>query len=220
MPAAITDTNTDISIDYSAQPKNEYAEMDSGEFVKLMVAEMTNQDPFAPNDTSAVMEQISSLRNIESQNALIESFETLVDKQSISQASGLIGYEVTGLDKNNDTITGIVQSVRIVDGKAELQLTNNKKLVMDRVTDIQIPQPTTNEDAEYLWDTNADDEVTLYDYEEWYSRWEQNQDKDPVVGSDGKIKTWQFEDGDFTGDGKVDLTDLTLLQQVFKDVKK
>ncbi|QDU33172.1 flagellar basal body rod modification protein [Poriferisphaera corsica] len=196
---------------------SKYTEMDSGQFVKLMVAELTNQDPFEPNDTSALMEQLSSLRNIESQNALQASLESMVSQQSISQASGLIGYEVTGLDDKNNTVTGIVQSIRVVNGKAQLQLNNNKILGMSRVTDIKVPT-NTDEEAPLLWDTNADGEVTTDDYNEWYTRWEKNRDKDPEVGSDGKIKTWQFIDGDFTGDGKVDMTDLTLLQRVFAEI--
>ncbi|QQE11194.1 hypothetical protein JD969_17105 [Planctomycetota bacterium] len=201
----------------SGSQSNPYAELDSSEFVKLMVAELVNQDPFEPNDTAAVMEQLSSLMNIESQNKLQASLESMVNQQSIAQSSGLIGYEVTGLDGNNKTVTGVVQSIRVVEGEPQLVLTTGKTLGVDRVTDINIPQQE-EQDVDYLWDTNGDDEVTYYDYEEWYSRWEENQGKDPAVNDDGMIETWQFNDGDFDGDGDIDITDLTLLQKVFGDI--
>ena len=199
-----------------ATSSNKFAEMSSEEFVKLMITELSNQDPFNPNDTQATMEQLSSLRNIESQNELQKSLESMVNQQSISQAGSLVGYQVTGLDSHNDSIDGIVQSVRVVNGKAVLQLNNNKTLNMERITEIKVPQQQTTGDL--LWDQTGNKEVDLTDYESWYEIWEKNRDKEPEVGEDGKIKTWQFRDGDFTGDGKIDIQDLTLLQKVFDDL--
>ena len=115
---------------------NAFAELDSGEFLNIMLTELTNQDPLQPNDTAAVLEQLSSLRNIESQVSLQEQLETMVMQNSISQASGMIGKVVEGLDLGNDRISGVVTSVRVVDGEAELELDSGKTLPIDRVTAI------------------------------------------------------------------------------------
>ncbi|WP_432799460.1 flagellar hook capping FlgD N-terminal domain-containing protein [Poriferisphaera sp. WC338] len=200
-----------------ASSTNKFAEMSSAEFVKLMVAELSNQDPFEPNDSAAVLEQLSSLRNIESQSSLQSSLEAMVNQQTISQAGGLIGYQVTGLDAQNDSTTGIVTSVRIVNGKAQLQLNNNKTLEMDRLTDIQVPQQEPDE-TPLLWDANGDNQVNAADADVWYDRWAEHNGKEPGVDSEGRIQTWKFSEGDFNTDGKVDIQDLAIMQNLFANL--
>jgi flagellar basal-body rod modification protein FlgD len=112
------------------------AELNSTEFIKVLITELTNQDPFAPNDSQAILEQLSSLRNIESQLSLQKQLESLVLQNQIAQASGMIGKLVEGLDTQNNQLTGNVTSVRVVDGKAILELDTGKALPMDRVTRI------------------------------------------------------------------------------------
>jgi flagellar basal-body rod modification protein FlgD len=112
---------------------NRFAELSSGEFVKILVTELTNQDPFQPNDSAAILEQLSSLRSIESQNTLQSKLEDLVLQNQISQAGGLIGKVVQGLTESNDRIEGVVTAVRVVEGKAHLELDTGRTLPISRV---------------------------------------------------------------------------------------
>ncbi len=57
-------------------------------------------------------------------------------QQSLSYAGGMIGKTVEGLDNFNDPITGSVVSVRVIEGKAQLELSNGQTLSLDRVTRI------------------------------------------------------------------------------------
>lgn len=113
-----------------------FGDMTSGEFINVLITEMTNQDPFEPNDSAAVMEQLSSLRNIESQVALQESIELLVTQNNIAQAGGMIGKTIEGLSQNNNEISGTVTAVRVVDGQAQLELDGLQTITLDRVTAI------------------------------------------------------------------------------------
>ena len=115
---------------------NSFAELTSQEFVEVLFSELTNQDPFNPQDSQALLEQLSSLRNIESQLSLQKQLETLVLQNQLSSAGGLIGKEVAGLDANNDAVRGVVTSVRVQDGKAQLELDSGKLLSIDRLTEI------------------------------------------------------------------------------------
>ena len=49
-----------------------FSAMDSEEFVKIIFTELQNQDPFQPNDSSALLEQLNSIRSIESDMALTD----------------------------------------------------------------------------------------------------------------------------------------------------
>ena len=111
-----------------------FSELSSGEFLKIMLTELTNQDPFKPQDSGALLEQMSSLRNIESQLQLQEKLNALVLQNGISSAAVFIGKEIEGLDADNDPVTGVVTSVRVESGKAMLELSSGKTLAVDRVT--------------------------------------------------------------------------------------
>lgn len=117
--------------------RNAFADMSSGDFMKILLTELTNQDPLEPNDTQATMEQISTLRNIESQVALQSQLAAMVAQNSITQASGMIGKVVEGLSDSNEAVSGLVTKVRVVEGKAVLELDSGQKLAIDRVTQIQ-----------------------------------------------------------------------------------
>lgn len=112
---------------------NRFAELESTDFVNVLVQELSNQDPFEPNDSAQILEQLSSLRNIESQNQLQDRIKDLVLQNEIAQAGGMIGRMVQGLDEGGNRIDGVVTSVRIKEGKAVLELDTGKQLPMSRV---------------------------------------------------------------------------------------
>jgi flagellar basal-body rod modification protein FlgD len=113
-----------------------FGDISSEQFIKILVSELSNQDPFEPQDSGALLEQLSSLRNIESQLSLQKQLESLVMQNQVASASGMIGKTVTGLDDANNQVVGVVSSVRVQDGKAVLELNTGKLLAMDRVTEI------------------------------------------------------------------------------------
>ncbi len=113
-----------------------FGALSSGEFIKVLLTELSNQDPFEPQDSAALLEQLSSLRNIESQLNLQDKLEDLVLQNQVTAAGGLIGKQVSGLDVSNLPVQGTVQSVRVQDGNAILELENRQSIAMDRVTNI------------------------------------------------------------------------------------
>ena len=121
----------------ATQPRNNsFGELSSEEFINILVTELTQQDPFKPNDSGAILEQLSSLRNIESQVSLQEQLKAMVDQNAISSASGLIGQQVTGLNTSNQSVSGIVRSVVIENGAPILKLENGTRLEASRITDV------------------------------------------------------------------------------------
>jgi flagellar basal-body rod modification protein FlgD len=124
----------------AAQPtqpsNNAFGDLSSEEFVNILVAELANQDPFEPNDSAAILEQLSSLRNIESQVSLQDQLKTMVDQNAISSASGMIGQFVKGLDTNNQKVEGIVESIVIENGNPVLKLTDGSRIDASRISDV------------------------------------------------------------------------------------
>lgn len=117
---------------------NAFSSIKSSDFIRIMLSELRNQDPFQPQDSSKLLEQLSSLRNIESQISLQDKLESMVLQNQVATAGGMIGKLVAGLDQQNNSVVGLVTSVRIQNGKAQLELDNGKSLSIDRVTDIAL----------------------------------------------------------------------------------
>lgn len=117
---------------------NAFSSIKSSDFIRIMLSELRNQDPFQPQDSSKLLEQLSSLRNIESQVSLQDKLESMVLQNQVSTAGGMIGKLVAGLDDQNNSVVGLVTSVRIQGGKAQLELDSGKSLSIDRVTDIAL----------------------------------------------------------------------------------
>jgi len=91
-----------------------------GDFIKMMVAELENQDPMDPMSNTEMLSQISQIRSITSNDQLSASIEALTLGQALSTASGLIGKTVTGVNTLNEPVTGKVDKVTIEDGEAKL----------------------------------------------------------------------------------------------------
>ncbi|GGO84900.1 basal-body rod modification protein FlgD [Marinobacterium nitratireducens] len=73
------------------------AESDSEMFMKLMIAQLQNQDPTSPADTTDFMQQIATMSNVESIANLttaVESMgESLLSSQAALQASSMVGQK-------------------------------------------------------------------------------------------------------------------------------
>ena len=119
-----------------APASNGFASMKTEDFIRVLLSELSNQDPLDPQDSTALLEQLSSLRNIESQLSLQQQLQDMVLQNQIAFAGVMIGKRVEGLNVLNDEVDGIVTSVRVQDGDAILELDTGQSLPIDRVSRI------------------------------------------------------------------------------------
>ena len=122
--------------------KSRFNDMSSEEFMKIIFTELQQQDPFKPNDSSALLEQLNSIRSIESDIQMGEKLESIVFQNQLSSAGGLIGKRVGGLSTENTRVAGTVKSVSRVGDQIGLLLHNNWVIPMDNVEYID-QQPST-----------------------------------------------------------------------------
>ncbi|MEM7577021.1 MAG: flagellar hook capping FlgD N-terminal domain-containing protein [Planctomycetota bacterium] len=134
MSAIASGLNTPATNTNTAVTGGGLGDLSSDEFLDIILTELTNQDPLAPNDTQALLDQVSSLRNIESQISLEESLQELVLQNSLSQAGSLIGKTVEGTAEGGEQLTGTVSSVRVNDGETTLQLDTGRQLKMSALS--------------------------------------------------------------------------------------
>lgn len=80
------------------QAERGFGALDSDEFTQIILTELANQDPLEPNDTSALLEQLSTIRSIESDTQLNDTLGSLVDRSDFTTAASLIGSRITTSD--------------------------------------------------------------------------------------------------------------------------
>ena len=92
------------------------------DFVSLLVTQLQNQDPLEPMDNGQILQQISQIREIESNQRLTETLESVLLGQSVVTASNLLERTIVGLSDDSQTVTGPVDRVSIEDGLVRLHL--------------------------------------------------------------------------------------------------
>jgi flagellar basal-body rod modification protein FlgD len=152
----------------TAATKNAFSDLTSEEFVKIMFTELANQDPLKPNDSAALLEQMSSLRSIQSDIELSSKLESMVSQNQLAAAGGLIGKYISGVSTGNLRVEGEVISVsRTAEGPI-LNLLNGFRVRFENVDEMidpsffEEPEPTPDPEApgpdEQADDGNPDDE--------------------------------------------------------------
>ncbi len=93
------------------------------DFLKLLVAQLRNQDPMKPMDDSQFLAQMAQFSSLERMQALDDQMSMLLQVEQLGQANGLIGKLVEAASSEaGKTIKGTVDSVRMVDGSPVLSI--------------------------------------------------------------------------------------------------
>jgi flagellar basal-body rod modification protein FlgD len=118
-------------------------DLNSSDFLQLMIAELQQQDPLNPMDNSELVQQIGAIRELSATTSLTNTLGTVLIGQNIATASGLIGKKINALDDKGDAVQGKVdrvtvttdpknenkREVRVHVGAKELQLKNVREIL-------------------------------------------------------------------------------------------
>lgn len=95
-------------------------------FLKLLVAQMKNQDPTEPVDSTQQLAQLASFSQVEQSIKMNTKLETMLANMSFGQVNDLIGRTVTDAAGT----TGIVKSVEVYSDGTILGLDNGKGILL------------------------------------------------------------------------------------------
>jgi len=120
---------------------NSFSELGSDDFFKLLITQLTNQDPLAPTGNEELLRQISSIRDIELSTTLTHSLQSLTGQQNVASASSLLGQYVTGVPGPDGVPTsGLVVGLRFAEGgRPLLLLSNGTEMALEQVSTVQPP---------------------------------------------------------------------------------
>jgi len=137
---------------FDKEDKKKSSQGDFETFIKLLVAQMKNQDPTEPVDATQYVSQLASFSSVEQAvqtNAKLEATNAklveLLANQTMSQAGHYVGKQ---LSTEDGKISGIVQSVTIYGDGLVATLDNGKELVIGPGVRVSEPKADTTKPAE------------------------------------------------------------------------
>ena len=146
----ISSLTTQPAAAQTSAPKNI---MDSDGFLKLLIAQLQNQDPSSPMDTQAMMQQTTQLSMMEQLVSMGKDSAASLALQQRALASQIVGSQVTYCTPDGANATGVVGSVIYTVGEPTLVINgqyvslSSVAQVTGRPTPPTDPAPSTPEPA-------------------------------------------------------------------------
>ena len=96
-------------------------------FLKLLVAQMKNQDPTEPMDSAQQMAQLATFSQVEQTIKTNKNLESMLQRTSLQEANSVMGRTVTSDDGKT---SGIVKEVTLYNDGIVAKLDSGEKLVI------------------------------------------------------------------------------------------
>ncbi len=89
---------------------NPLGNLDANAFLELLIAQLKNQDPTQPMDSSQFVAQLATFSQVQESVSTNTKLDSLLTAQSLTMADAFIGHTVTSGD---GATSGLVTSVKI-----------------------------------------------------------------------------------------------------------
>jgi flagellar basal-body rod modification protein FlgD len=103
-----------------AESRTPIKTLDQGDFLKLLVAQMTQQDPLNPKSDMEMIPQMVSFTELEQSKSMQSDIAQLRAEQQLLQANSLLGRTVEIQDESKARFTGPVTAVHMEEGTPKL----------------------------------------------------------------------------------------------------
>jgi flagellar basal-body rod modification protein FlgD len=118
----------------STNVQNEKAMLDKDGFLKMLVAQMTQQDPSSPMDAAQQTQQMASF-------TMVEQITNMAADNAKTASIGMIGHTVSYLDPadktKTNTLTGTVESVSLgKDGSYTMTISGTTGIKPESITQV------------------------------------------------------------------------------------
>jgi len=108
----------------------------SSEFMQLLLAQLQNQDPTQPVDSTQFMNQLATLTQVEQSTTQTTALNNILSSMSLTQADQVIGKSVSSAD---GSVSGTVISARIASDGVYARLSDGKELLLAQGVSISNP---------------------------------------------------------------------------------
>ena len=116
-------------------------QLDSNAFLKLLVAQMRYQNPLAPTDATAMLEQTAQFTTVETLQSISETNQALLGFQQTTLAMGTVGKHINAFSIHGTQIDGVVETVRFTADGPMLELDSGVEIPLANVIEVSTPPP-------------------------------------------------------------------------------
>jgi|WetSurMetagenome_2_1015567.scaffolds.fasta_scaffold736547_2 flagellar basal-body rod modification protein FlgD len=105
------------------------------DFMKLVIEQLKNQDPMDPMKSEEFTTQLAQINSLQQLVSLNQTMSSFIQSGKLGDATALIGHYVEGIDANSTPVTGVVDSVDVVEGEPVLRI-GDKMLLLEQVATV------------------------------------------------------------------------------------
>ena len=132
--------NQGQNTDQATTKKEDPSKLGKDDFMKLMLATLKYQDPTQPMDTAQLLEQTSTMTNMEQMIAMTEAAKKSFEAQKHAQGTAMVGkmavYDSIDKEGNAVTTAGKIDAIEfLADGKVLAHI-GKEKIQMDDILGI------------------------------------------------------------------------------------
>jgi flagellar basal-body rod modification protein FlgD len=120
-------TTSAVSAGAQASAASPPQTLDYSAFLRLLIAQMQNQDPMNPIDSTEYMSQLASFSSVEQAVKTNTKLDALLTSMALTQAEGMIGQLVTSAD---GSLSGNVSAIRVTADGAVALLADGRELAL------------------------------------------------------------------------------------------
>jgi len=118
------------------QPEPSSTKLDQDTFLKLMVAQLRNQDPMNPQDSSEFLAQTAQFTSLEKLEQVADQTAQAYAAQVAFGASSLVGRTVSYTDADGNEVSGTVSTVRFGAAGPMLSI-GDTEIALDQVLTVE-----------------------------------------------------------------------------------
>jgi flagellar basal-body rod modification protein FlgD len=117
--------------------------INSNTFLKLLVAQLSHQDPMNPTDSSTYITQEAQFAMVQAMNSLAKQNASILQSQQMQEATTFIGKNVTYVDANGVQNGGVVSSASPGSNGAVVRV-GDTQVPVTSITSVFVASPTTS----------------------------------------------------------------------------
>jgi flagellar basal-body rod modification protein FlgD len=133
MPIGTISGATSVSADLQAKG------MGMQDFLKILLTQLTYQDPLKPMDNQEFMAQMAQFTSLQQTEALNDKLDQLISTQASLQSVGLIGKHVE-ITTETGSISGTVAALSFAGSTPQLTITTTAGATMSQISLAQVVQ--------------------------------------------------------------------------------
>jgi flagellar basal-body rod modification protein FlgD len=130
--------------DSSAASRVPTQTLTQNDFLKLLIAQLSAQDPMNPVDDKEFIAQMAQFSTLQATTSMQQTITQMSSQQQFLQANALLGRDVALQDSQGAQITGTVSAIQVENGTPQI-VVNGQAYDLNTLLTVSQPSATTTQ---------------------------------------------------------------------------